>query len=88
MTTFSRIMDSQFTRLIGVYFIWIICHYAASHLYVHLCAPLTFIGFALSPFMVSAPHCQALRWTVYNGGVTIINMWALFGAWIIAKIVL
>ena len=86
--TMTKILSNPIARLIGIYFIWIICHYLAAHLYAYLCAPLNILGFVLSPFMVAAPHCQALRWTVYNGGLTITNMWALSGAWIISKLVL
>ena len=86
--TMTKILSNQFVRLVGIYFAWIACHYLAAQLYAYLCTPLTIIGFILSPFMIAAPHCQALRWTVYNGGVTIMNMWALLGAWIISKLVL
>ena len=82
------ILRNPIIRLVGIYIAWILCHYVASHLYVYFCTPLTFIGFLFSPFIVAAPHCQALRWTVYHGGSTIINMWMLFGAWIISKIII
>jgi hypothetical protein len=36
----------------------------------------------MSPFMVSTPHCQGLRWIVYNAASIINNMWILIGAWI------
>ena len=88
MTMAMTIRSNPIARLIGMYFAWIACHYIASHLYVSFCTPLTFTGFVRSPFMVAAPHCQALRWIVYNGGATIINMWGLLGAWIISKIIL
>jgi hypothetical protein len=83
-----EILSNPIVRLIGIYFAWIVCHYIASQLYARFCTPLTIMGFVLSPFMVAAPHCQALRWTVYNGGITIMNMWALLGAWLVSKMVL
>lgn len=42
----------------GIYLLWIFLHYVASHLYVKLCVPNTIIGFIMSPFMTSTPHCQ------------------------------
>jgi hypothetical protein len=69
-------------RISGLYIIWIILHYAASHLYIKLCVPNTVIGFLMSPFMTATPHCQGLRWLIYNAAIMINNMWILFGAWI------
>jgi len=66
----------------GIYIIWIILHYISSHLYIYWCVPGTILGFIIAPFIVPAPHCQALRWAIYNGGNTIIAMWLLLGAWI------
>ena len=88
MIMINTITSNPIARLIGIYFAWISCHYIASHLYVSFCTPLTTVGFLFSPFIVAAPHCQALRWVVYNGGATIINMWGLLGAWIVSKIIL
>jgi hypothetical protein len=88
MPEISKILSNPLVRLVCIYLAWIIGHYIAAHLYVYFCTPATFMGFALSPFMVAAPHCQALRWTVYNGGVTIMNMWVLLGAWLVSKMVL
>jgi len=68
--------------LCGMYIIWITLHYFAAHAYVYLCVPGTIIGFLMAPFIIPAPHCQALRWLVYNGGNNIIAMWVMFGAWI------
>jgi len=45
--------------------------------------PATVIGFVMSPFIAPTPHCQALRWAIYNGGNSIIAMWVLLGGWII-----
>ena len=69
-----------------IYLAWIYLHYFASHLYIEYCVPSTVKGFIMSPFMVSAPHCQGLRWMIYNGGNTITNMWSLVGTWIYAKL--
>jgi hypothetical protein len=66
--------------------LWIFLHYFASHLYVRYCVPNTIQGFLVSPFMVSTPHCQGLRWMIYNGGNNITNMWTLVGTWIYSKL--
>jgi len=73
-------------RASGVYFLWISLHYFSAHLYIKFCVPDTLIGFVMSPFMVSTPHCQGLRWIVYNAASVINNMWILIGAWIYSMI--
>ena len=67
-------------NFVCIYMIWIISHYIASHLYVELCVPPTFIGLIVSPFLITTPHCQGLRWVILNGGNTITNMWIVIGA--------
>ena len=69
-------------KISGLYIIWIILHYTASHLYIKLCVPNTVVGFLMSPFMTATPHCQGLRWLIYNAAIMINNMWLIFGAWI------
>lgn len=69
----------------GIYILWIILHYFASHLYTKLCTPNTIIGFLTAPFLTTTPHCQGLRWVVYNGANFINNMWLVFGTWICSK---
>jgi hypothetical protein len=71
-----------FLSMFGIYVAWVFVHYMASHIYVHWCVPATIVGFLLSPFLAPAPHCQALRWAIYNGGNSILAMWVLFGMWI------
>ena len=72
---------------VGIYVIWILLHYITPHLYVHFCVPLNMRGFIMSPFIAPSPHCQALRWAIYNGGNTIIAMWVVFGTWIMQKLI-
>jgi hypothetical protein len=69
-------------KISGIYLLWILLHYAASHLYIKWCVPSTLIGFLLSPFMTTTPHCQSLRWIVYNAAHMINHMWILLGTWI------
>ena len=58
-----------------IYAGWIVLHYVATHIYVHACVPATLYGFALSPFLATAPHCQALRWVIYEGGNNLNMIW-------------
>lgn len=74
-------------RCFGIYVIWILVHYIAAHLYVRLCVSATIMGFLISPFLVPAPHCQALRWAVSNGACNINAMWVILSTWIVSKIV-
>jgi hypothetical protein len=71
--------------MFGYYLIWITLHYSAVHLYPTYCAPLTVMGFVLSPFMVSAPHCIAMRWLATEGSNVIVTMWVAVGAYAIQR---
>jgi len=75
-----------FLHAFKYYLFWIIIHFIASQLYVQYCSPPTFYGFVLSPFLTPTPHCQGLRWIVYNSGGVINNMWFVFGTWLCANI--
>jgi len=70
----------------GYYVMWIILHYAAIYLYPEFCAPYTILGFILSPFMISAPHCIAMRWIISEGSSIIMAMWIAIGGVIINKV--
>ena len=76
-----------FIKIFGLYFVWILFHYIASHLYVHWCVPATIVGFLMSPFLVPAPHCQALRWIIYNGANNINAMWLFLSTWLISRVI-
>ena len=69
--------------LFGYYLMWITLHYLAIHSYPMYCAPLTISGFILSPFMVAAPHCVAMRWLATEGANVIVTMWVAIGAYAI-----
>ena len=69
-----------------IYFMWITAHYVAAHMYARWCVPATIVGFITAPFLVPAPHCQALRWTIYTGGEKIFAMWVVIGSWMFIKI--
>lgn len=63
-------------------------HFIAAHLYVKYCVYPSIIGLLLSPFLTSAPYCQALRWSIYNCGTTISLMWIIIANWFISSIYL
>jgi hypothetical protein len=71
----------------GYYIMWIVLQYAAAHLYPVYCMPISISGFLLSPFMVSAPHCVAMRWMITEGSNIIITMWVTLGAYAIQRMI-
>jgi hypothetical protein len=70
-------------KCIIFYIVCSILHYTASHMYTYLCVPVGFRGFLMSPFLTLTPHCQFLRWVIYNGGTCINTMWFLLGGWLL-----
>lgn len=70
----------------GFYFFWVMIHYSASHLYIRWCTPPTWVGLITSPFLVTTPHCTALRWSIYHGSDIIHGMWIVLGSWILLYI--
>lgn len=77
-----------FLKISIVYILWIVFHYLASHLYTKFCVPNTLYGFIISPFLTSTPHCQGLRWIIFNGANAINSMWILIGTWMCSYILL
>jgi hypothetical protein len=69
-------------QISGIYVIWIVLHFVAAHLYTTLCVPNNIVGLFMSPFLTATPHCQGLRWIIYNAANVINNMWLVLGAWI------
>jgi len=85
----GSVLWSSFKMFFAVskfYLCWIIIHFVASQLYIKWCTPYTFYGFVISPFLTLTPHCQGLRWVLYNGAGVINNMWFIFGTWMCANI--
>lgn len=80
-TTIDFIMN-----ICGIYLCWILMHFAAANLYPMYCAELSFWGLIKSAFVAPAPHCQAMRWIITNGGSVITQMWIVFGTWLCGKI--
>ena len=71
----------------SIYLFWILLHYFSAHLYVYYCLPSGVYGFLISPFLVAAPHCRAIRWVIQSGGAMMDNMWLVFGTWVCSKII-
>lgn len=74
-------------KISGIYLLWIVLHFVASHLYIKFCVPSSFFGFIISPFMTASPHCQGLRWIIYTGANTINNMWVILGTWLCSYLI-
>jgi hypothetical protein len=72
----------------SIYILWILLHFVAVYLYHKFCALTTFMGLLMSPFLVVAPHCKALRWVIQMGGNTMETMWIVLGFWLIKKLVM
>ena len=70
----------------AIYLFWIIVHYISARAYVYYCVPDELSGFIMSPFLVSAPHCKAIRWVVHTGGSNIDNMWIIIGSWLCSRL--
>ncbi len=81
-----KIFQSYAFKMVVVYLICIMSHFAAAHLYTYFCVPFSFYGFFISPFMTLSPQCQALRWIVYNSGTTINLMWFMLANLFVQKI--
>jgi hypothetical protein len=82
-------MKSFFTTIYevaGVFIIWISLHYVAANLYPSYCAETTVAGFIKSIFVAQAPHCIAMRWVIYHGGIAINSMWISIAIWISSKL--
>lgn len=71
----------------GLYLFWIFLHYLSANMYTYYCVPTSFQGFIMSPFLVSAPHCRAIRWVVHNGGNTIDSMWTMLATWLCSLLI-
>ena len=70
----------------GIFIIWIIIHYTAAKFYPTFCAESGVFGFIKSIFVAQAPHCIAMRWIIYNGGIVINSMWLAISIWISSKL--
>jgi len=80
---FHYLFPKTVLRIASIYVVWIILHYVASHLYIYWCTPISITGILMSPFLVPAPHCEALRWMIYHGAIKIQGMWILLGGYVL-----
>lgn len=74
-------------KVSALYLFWILLHYITAHAYVQYCANPSLYGFLAAPFLISAPHCVAMRWVFSKGGTLIEGMWILLGTWLCSKLV-
>lgn len=72
-------------QIIMIHFCWVSIHYTAAHLYTKFCCPWTVVGVAFSSVMTMTPHCQAMRWCIFQGASSISSMWLSLGTWMAAK---
>ena len=84
---FVRPYITSIYQVSALYVFWIALHYITAQLYVKYCATPTFYGFLVSPFLISSPHCVAMRWVFTKGGNLIEGMWTLLGTWLCSKII-
>ena len=70
----------------SIYLFWIALHFVTAQLYVQFCAYPSLYGFLLSPFLISSPHCAAMRWIFTKGGTLIDGMWIILGTWLCSKV--
>ena len=83
---FETIRFNEFANITLIYFFWIGLHYVSPRLYSRFCVPASFYGFILSPFLATAPHCQAIRWVIFQSANQISLMWSTLGTWAVTKL--
>lgn len=71
----------------SIYLFWILLHFITAQMYVRYCAHPSLYGLLISPFLISAPHCAAMRWVFTKGGTLIDGMWILLGTWLCSKVI-
>jgi len=71
----------------GFYVAVAVAHYYSAHAYTWYCTPLGWYGLSISPFIVTTPHCKALRWSIQHFSTNIESMWTILGTWIITKLI-
>ena len=65
---------------VGIYMLWICCHFFFANLYTHHCARWSIMGFIVSPFVAVTPYCRGILWVVTKGSDIISGMWILLGS--------
>jgi hypothetical protein len=93
MISASAVYDNHRAKILGTasfvltYLLWASLSYFSTHLYAHFCADWSVMGFFIHPFMVSSPHCRALRWFVVEGSTVITHLFAMIAAYVATAIV-
>jgi hypothetical protein len=76
-------LQRTFMRTVTIHTALILVHYLGANLYTQFCTSQTLKGLLMSPFLVPAPHCQGLRWVVYNGAMRMNATWLLLGSHVV-----
>lgn len=79
---------SMVVMFVLTYTAWISLSYYSTHLYAHFCAEWSIMGFLTHPFMVSSPHCLALKWVMNEGSSTISNLFAMIATYVATTLVI
>jgi hypothetical protein len=58
-------------QFLKIYIFWITLHFAVTKLFINLCVPTSMWGLIFSPLTAAAPHCQVLRWALYESGINV-----------------
>jgi hypothetical protein len=84
-TLLKHIMTHLY-KVAGLYFVWILFHFACGHLYSRFCVIPKWYGIFVSPFLAATPHCQAMRWVIFHGGNHMQTMWTTLGIWLATQL--
>ena len=74
--------------IVLTYIFWTLLHYICAHLYIQFCVGNSLWGLLTSPLYSSAPHCQALSWTIYTLSQKFIAMWPLLATYLLSRCLL
>lgn len=81
-----KTLFNTFVATSGAYILWILAHYMAAHVYARICTPISVFGIIASPFLIASPHCQGLRWVIFEAGNKMNVMFGLLTGWAAAKL--
>lgn len=73
-------------KIVCIYFGITLGHFIASSMYAKVCAPLSFTGYLMMPFIIVTPHCNALRWAIQCTGEQIGKTWIWLGGYLVLHI--
>lgn len=73
-------------KIVLMYFGITLGHFIASNMYAKMCAPLSFMGYLMMPFIIVTPHCNALRWVIQCTGEQIGKTWIWFGGYLVLHV--